>query len=279
MLEQAQIDGMTGLYTRDNLMPFLQKVLYDTRLHAKTLTFVLFDLDSFKKINDKYGHTFGDKILKDASSILRSILQEYGHAFRYGGDEFAVVFLDKTPEEIFDLIERSRRAISSNMFIFKDRMFHITISCGIAGFYGNEEISVDDLIKRADDALYISKRYGGNLVTDAGRVRYIKIRNTAALAALITALIIAGLVFNTYVFKGFIQNIVTRIKTSGLSGNVDTIILKNGSIIRGTILRELEDKLIISIGSKEGKAEFVVDKSEIADTIYAAPLRNFKLKK
>jgi len=268
MLEQTPKDAMTGFFVRDALMPLMQEIIRDLNMYDRKFFIALFDLDHFKKINDSFGHVFGDEVLRDVSSALRSTLENKGYAFRYGGDEFVVIFLDKDFEEVYDLVKKCKKAISDYTFTFKAKTARISISCGISEFPDDGQ-TVDSLINRADSAAYISKRFGGNLITRAKRVRYIKLRNTFLFLTLPAAILTAVLFLNRYIFEDFIQNTFKQFKAIKIIKDTDTVILKNGSIIRGHIIEEMDKSILIRLGSEGGKAEFSVDKSEIKEIIYA----------
>lgn len=261
-------DEMSGFFIRDEFFPFLERMIYDATLHAKKFSIILFDLDGFKKINDRYGHLFGDEVLKGVFGAMHLALRNQGYGFRYGGDEVIVIFPDKTSKDILNLVKRCREVISDCTFKIQAKSIRLTISSGAADFDSDGK-TIDELIRKADSAVYISKRYGGNLITQAGRIRYIKFRNTLAVIAIVLAIASSFFILSRYTFREPIQNAVKQVRAIKIVTTADTIILKNGSIIRGNILQKMDDKILVSLGLEEGSAELILNNSEIAEIIYA----------
>jgi len=165
----SQHDGLTGLY---NHRMFLERLeLEINRLHrtGKTLSLMMLDIDHFKQFNDNFGHQVGDAVLKELAAIM--LEQSRSHSFdiccRYGGEEFAIIMPELELQNAITVAERLRKAVENNMFPLKDnkREGKVTISLGIAAIKSGEELSLEKLIKKADDALYVSKRNGRNQVS------------------------------------------------------------------------------------------------------------------
>ena len=125
----------------------------------------MIDIDNFKSVNDTYGHLVGDKILREVSDILRNSIRTYDIAGRYGGEEFLVVLPDTDFEDALLLAERIRTSIKAKPLEKSDQTPAITptISLGIASMR-NTDISIDNMIKRADDGLYAAKNSGRDRV-------------------------------------------------------------------------------------------------------------------
>ena len=156
-------DEITGLYNRTMLKE--QKDRYrDFSIEKETtVAALMIDIDSFKGINDKYGHLKGDEIITTISHIIKSELQGNGQAFRYGGDELMILFLNNELDEIQAIAERIRSKV--NKISFPDIKEEITVSIGIAFKDQNREIDFITLMKNADDMMYMSKEKGGNCVS------------------------------------------------------------------------------------------------------------------
>ncbi len=122
--------------------------------------FALLDVDHFKKFNDNYGHLAGDEVLRVVSGLLHSRLNQYGMVARYGGEEFAMIFTGTTENEVKQLVEKTRIAISQRDTEFENKSLRVTASIGIAQFDGKE--SIEEWIQRADAGLYRSKEIGRN---------------------------------------------------------------------------------------------------------------------
>ena len=129
----------------------------------------MLDIDFFKRFNDTYGHDCGDFVLKQVAFLIKSNLRETDLACRYGGEEFTVM-LDKTKkDDALAIAERIRLAVEQCDFVFNDRTMKVTVSCGISVFdYKKNPISIpQQLVKQADQGLYMSKHNGRNRVTYA----------------------------------------------------------------------------------------------------------------
>ncbi len=125
---------------------------------------ILFDIDHFKAVNDTMGHLAGDLTLRDLAGRLRSEIRGDDLLARYGGEEFAVVLPETKPETGVELSERLRQAVEQHPFAFEGRPYQVTISLGVASTHGNEGLSPQDLIARADEHLYRAKDEGRNRV-------------------------------------------------------------------------------------------------------------------
>ena len=153
-------DALTGLYNRrhldDNL---LNEAIRASRQHYD-LYLLLIDIDNFKVYNDKHGHQQGDRILQElARIILRSIRENVDSGYRYGGDEFAATILHANPQQALMVAERLRTEYNERNLV------PTSLSIGIAKLknsHGTLEEDLDDLIRKADQALYLAKNNGGD---------------------------------------------------------------------------------------------------------------------
>ena len=103
ILDSTHKDALTGFYRREELVPYLEESLSASQTNQNSTSVIIIDLDHFKKFNDRYGHQFGDEVLKHLSNLLRYTIQDKGAIFRYGGDEFVVVLPVLTGKESFKL--------------------------------------------------------------------------------------------------------------------------------------------------------------------------------
>ncbi len=273
MLEQAQKDSLTGFFVKGALCPYLERLMIETNVQEKSFSIMLVDLDHFKKFNDKFGHMVGDEILKYATSTLRLTFSEHqSHFFRYGGDEFIGVFPGKEPKEILPLVRKCNHNLFYRPFLFKNRFYRFTISGGIAGFPVDGK-TADEVIQKADEALYFSKRYGRHRVTLVSKIGWLKlIRTFTVIVSIIVTLCSLFILFKLS-FKEIIQPTVSQI--SGIriitqAEKLDTIILKNGTAFKGHIVKETEDKLILNLKLETGKSVLTFDKSRIAKIEYGS---------
>src|SRR5580693_344821 len=162
--EIAHTDSLTGLPNRRAIEDWAARQLRGAARHGFPLWVVLGDLDSFKEINDSYGHDAGDAVLRRFSEILKGNTRASDICGRMGGDEFLLVITHVASEYIQSTINRMREEWSGCEFEFRGNAVSLTASFGIAGFCGTDAPLFQTLVQRADKALYAAKRSGGNLV-------------------------------------------------------------------------------------------------------------------
>lgn len=153
-------DALTGLYNRRHLDDNLQNEAIRASRQHYDLYLLLIDIDNFKVYNDKYGHQQGDRLLQElARIILRSIRENVDSGYRYGGDEFAATILHANPQQALMVAERLRTEYNERNLV------PTSLSIGIAKLknsHGTLEEDLDDLIRKADQALYLAKNNGGD---------------------------------------------------------------------------------------------------------------------
>jgi two-component system, cell cycle response regulator len=157
------IDGLTQAHVKRYLLEALEKEIIRARRHARDLSFIMFDIDHFKKINDFHGHLAGDFVLKELARIVQSRIRRDEVFARYGGEEFAIVLPETNLEGAKALAEGLRERVEASRFTFQNEMIHVTISVGVA-MLGEQDRTSLDLIKHADTKLYDAKRSGRNKV-------------------------------------------------------------------------------------------------------------------
>jgi diguanylate cyclase (GGDEF)-like protein len=158
----AAKDQLTGLWNRRTFDQRLQEAVAHLGRHDGVFSLLLLDLDHFKNINDQYGHVAGDEVLKRFADVLHGRLRQNDVDARWGGEEFAILADGAHLEAAFALAEHIRDAVENALF---ERPAHITVSIGVAEYQSGE--TGDDLLVRADDALYEAKRSGRNCVVAA----------------------------------------------------------------------------------------------------------------
>lgn len=163
--ERAMTDALTGLLNRYGLQHILSREHAEARRYNRPLSSLMIDLDNFKTINDTYGHATGDIALQQVASILREAVRGSDTVFRYGGEEFLVLLPETDLEGATALAEKIRQATSSRPFGDGQRVFDLTLSAGASSLCDNE--SGNDMIARADMALYHAKKHGRNRVEAA----------------------------------------------------------------------------------------------------------------
>lgn len=160
----SNTDPLTHLYNRRYLMDSLEKELNRQRRNRGHLTLVLFDVDHFKNINDAFGHRFGDTVLVAIAESAREHLRSYEFAARYGGEEFVLLLPQTDLEGGVVVAERLREAVQALTFDHPFDTLAVTVSVGVATFPAPSVDSIDQLITKADEALYRAKRAGRNRV-------------------------------------------------------------------------------------------------------------------
>lgn len=164
MKDLALIDGLTGIYNHRAFKERLQVEIERSRRYENSLTLMILDLDKFKRINDTYGHLFGDLVLKKTANIIRGSVRTVDTVARYGGEEFAVILINTDKNSCYKTAERIRSNIQSFVFEKDGIRERMTISIGMAE-YPTDGADVPALISASDMAMYHSKRLGGNKIT------------------------------------------------------------------------------------------------------------------
>lgn len=165
--EKAEKDALTGAYSKGALLEKGPEAVKRAEMLGEEVSVLVFDIDFFKKVNDKYGHAAGDYVLKTLSAIVsQKMVRAHDYFARYGGEEF-VIILQSTPiKTALEVAERIRTTIETSQFVFENTRIPVTISVGAASRLPNEN-DWDRFFKRADESLYISKQSGRNRVTAA----------------------------------------------------------------------------------------------------------------
>lgn len=156
--EMSMTDALTGLLNRYGLHRALQRELAEARRYERPLSCLLLDVDFFKEVNDTYGHAAGDTALSQAARVITESLRGSDVVCRYGGEEFLVLAPETGAEGALALAEKIRLAFTSRLFGEGGRVFPLTLSVGVAQLDPLE--SGNDMIARADEALYHAKQTG-----------------------------------------------------------------------------------------------------------------------
>ena len=164
-IEQLAIrDGLTNLYLRRYLNERLPEEVSRHLRSKSEMSFLMIDLDFFKEYNDKYGHMAGDIVLKMVSIVLMECFDQPGNlVFRYGGEEFGVLLSDCTKKKALELAEDFRKRIENQSILLRRQKTNVTVSVGVASFPKDAQ-EKEELIYKADRALYQAKRSGRNRV-------------------------------------------------------------------------------------------------------------------
>lgn len=166
--EQAIRDPLTGVYNRRYLDETFPRELARAQRELSELSIVMLDLDYFKAINDTYGHSAGDQVLKNVATSLMGSIRQNDFVSRFGGEEFIIVMPGMPADQALERMELCRKEIEKIVTQHNDKKIPITISGGIASCVTYHETQ-DQLLKMADDALYESKKNGRNRITLASK--------------------------------------------------------------------------------------------------------------
>ncbi len=164
LVELSIRDPLTGLYNRRKYYEAVDATWSRFRNSNAPFAVIDLDIDQFKSFNDRFGHDFGDEILKEIASVIRSCCRPEDIAARMGGEEFSVILDQATIEFAFETAERIRRHVESEPIRSESGQCHVTVSLGVA-VADARDASPDRVTKRADEALYQSKRQGRNRST------------------------------------------------------------------------------------------------------------------
>jgi diguanylate cyclase len=162
--ESSTKDFLTGLNNTRSFDASFNNSIKNSLEKGEQLSFLMLDIDFFKKVNDTYGHSVGDFILKEFSKIIVSSCRTFDVVSRIGGEEFSVLLPDCPLSKTLQVAERIRRNVENHNFILENhKIIHITVSIGVAIYPDTIKI-VDKLPQKADEGLYKAKQSGRNTV-------------------------------------------------------------------------------------------------------------------
>jgi len=161
--ELANKDALTSLNNRRAFFELGNRVFKQAVRFERSVSVIMIDIDHFKHINDNYGHSAGDHVLRVIANLLQKNIREIDILARIGGEEFALILPETNMDNAHQLAERIRQSISDEEIIYKDNVLKITSSLGISSCTVSNQ-SLEDMLIKADDALYIAKKKGRNQV-------------------------------------------------------------------------------------------------------------------
>ena len=157
-----QIDALTGLYVRGSFDSDLEALIVDANVSGAPLALAMIDIDYFKAVNDTYGHQAGDLVLKEIAQETKAAACQRARVYRYGGEELAILMPNFVLEEAIATSERIRQTIQVKRILFEGKAITVTASVGVGAYLLGE--SAAELVKRADQGLYLAKHGGRNRV-------------------------------------------------------------------------------------------------------------------
>ncbi|NLW04294.1 MAG: diguanylate cyclase [Pseudomonadaceae bacterium] len=158
----AHHDELTGVKNRRWILKELHSHMTEHSSQRASLAVLLLDIDFFKKVNDSYGHETGDKVLCGFAEIIQTHLRQQDSLGRYGGEEFLVLLPATELNEAQVVAKRLREAVAGQTYSYNELLFKITTSIGIALYLPEDDLSPEELISQADEALYQAKASGRN---------------------------------------------------------------------------------------------------------------------
>ena len=158
--QDAEIDELTQIYNRKKFNTMLSYSIRKWEMNGTPFSIILFDIDHFKKINDTYGHDIGDKVLVELSALVKNLLRNHDMLARWGGEEFVILSPNTVLKDARVFANRLRREIERFPFSY---IGNVTCSFGVAEYTAGD--TPESLLKKTDEALYLSKHNGRNTVT------------------------------------------------------------------------------------------------------------------
>lgn len=156
---QANTDALTGLFNRRKAMAYIEEAAGHS---IAGFSLCICDIDFFKKVNDNYGHDFGDKVLEEVSAIFKEEMRGKDVAARWGGEEFLLLFPDCNGDEAYIRLEQIRKRIKDMVVELNGQKISVTLTYGLAEF--DFAAGIDGTIKEADEKLYMGKEKGRDII-------------------------------------------------------------------------------------------------------------------
>ncbi len=172
LLELSRTDGLTGLVNRRHFEERLVAEFARSDRYRAPLSCFLLDIDHFKRVNDTWGHPFGDLVLREVAGVARRALRDVDVLARYGGEELVALLPETSPEEAWRAAERVRLGVEAMRLTAQTangpETVKCTVSIGVSTFPGDTVDSAETLVHTADECLYVAKDNGRNQVRQAG---------------------------------------------------------------------------------------------------------------
>jgi diguanylate cyclase (GGDEF)-like protein len=158
----SKTDPLTGIYNRRYIIEKMEEERIRFRRYGNKFTLIILDIDLFKKVNDAYGHDCGDYVLIETAKLIKQLLREQDCLARWGGEEFLVMLPETDAAGAKALADRIRISVQDRVFEYRKKKISVTLTMGISVYCSG--LSVDDTIRKADNALYEGKNRGRNCV-------------------------------------------------------------------------------------------------------------------
>jgi len=162
---QAITDPLTELYNRRYFADIASKAFFNAMRYKQALAIIMLDIDEFKKINDMYGHQAGDQVITHCAQLLTEFSRKSDTVARYGGEEFIILVPQTSLSEVQSLAQRIKQEVNNTGIVLKNgSVVTFSISIGIAQIKKTQDHNIQDIIQRADQALYTAKQQGRNQI-------------------------------------------------------------------------------------------------------------------
>ncbi|SER27528.1 diguanylate cyclase [Nitrosomonas sp. Nm51] len=165
MSEKIHEDHLTKLLNRRGLDLAFEREVQLAQRQQRPICYALLDIDNFKMLNDTHGHKVGDEAIVYLVNAVKNVTRNEDIVARYGGEEFVILLPDTELAEAVDVLSRIRRDLTKKFFLHENKRILITFSAGVAEYRQGER--QDQIFKRADEALYLAKKNGKNLILEA----------------------------------------------------------------------------------------------------------------
>ena len=162
MRDLATYDGLTRVMSRKAFLTTSESLHQLIKREQSSLAMLYLDIDDFKKVNDTYGHSIGDEVLKSFGSILDKNKRESDIVGRLGGEEFAFILPKTNAEGAIQFADNLRNTVNNQCLKYDDVTIKYAVSIGVSVFNNNNQVSLDELTKQSDEALYLAKNSGKN---------------------------------------------------------------------------------------------------------------------
>ena len=291
MLSGASSDTLTNCYAKDHLIPALQELKEEFEFTKQPFSILMLDVDHFKAFNDKHGHLHGDEVLKYFSSSLHLYLVDEANVpFRFGGDEFVVVFPGRDSSYCYERALGLQDNIKSRLFLLKGKQYLMSFSGGVASFPEDAK-TAEDLLQKADQALYCSKKNGRGRTTQYNQILFERIKHFIVVAGLLGMIALGG-----YFYRGDFWILIERLRSTRITirsvepvivhanpvphpapkpeeapaaqppvskREFDEVCLKSGDRLVGRIFFETPDEIRINLKMDRGEGMLEIKKADI----------------
>lgn len=159
----ASTDALTGLMNRRSYFEACEKEIKSATRYKTKLSYLMIDIDKFKKINDTYGHPFGDEVIRSLGALLIENSRAADYVARVGGEEFAILMPETDIDAAYHLADRLRANIAKHKIIYDNKVIQITVSMGLSHL-SEEDRDIESIVRQSDNALYEAKENGRNQV-------------------------------------------------------------------------------------------------------------------